>query len=140
MSTPAATADAVLDFLRASATLGVYEPQEAPAVQAGESIETHVIAEFDLGRAGLDRVGGRARSKVWRVLLRCVGATAHEARFAAGEIYGVLDGGAQVPVPDTRSRTQVRVESSTTVELDDPDVPDVYSGLIVITFASSPDA
>lgn len=133
---PQATADAVLDFLRAATDLGVYEPSQAPKA----ADPPHAVASFDLGRPGTPRLGSPARSKVWRILLRVIGHTENNARWAAGEIYTAIDGGVQVPVPGTRSRTQVRVESSTTVELDDIDVPGVYSGLIVVTFASSPTA
>lgn len=123
-----AHADAVLARLQTT-ELDTYDtvPQNPPFPYA------EVIA--DLGRHVAPRLHGRSKRKAWRVMVRVVGSTKYEARAAydvvSEALYGhrlVVDGVLCTPCGD---------ESSEPVDLDDPDVPGVYSGHIVWTFAST---
>lgn len=123
--TTAATADAALAVL-AAAGVSTYERHTAPS----DADPAYVVIDADLGRGETYRLSGRTTLSAHRFVVLAVGTTPNNARVVADEARAALEGVRVVP-----GCTPCRLESSTTVGLDDADVPDVYSGSLVFTFA-----
>lgn len=126
--TTVAVADAVLSALT-TAGVNAFEPHTAPS----DADPAYAVVHGDLGRGETYRLSGRTKMSAHRFVVMAVGITPHEARFVADEIRTALEG---QRIAVSASPPLLRLESSRPVELDDTDVPNVYSGSLVFTFAT----
>lgn len=123
-------ADALLAAM-AGMDIPVYDSDEVP-----DSPEfPYAVLYMDIGQWDNHRLSARTKLKVWRIVVMAVGSTAYEARYAADQIDAALSGH-RLSIPGYVT-TPLRGESSQPVEVEDRDVPGIYTTTAVWRFAST---
>lgn len=96
----------------------------------------YAVMYVDLGRPDAYRLSARSKLTGWRIAVITVGSGAYEARYAADQVSAAYTGHRFV-IPGY-SCTPCQAESSTPVEIDNFDIPGIYSSTGVWTFSSTP--